>query len=668
MKFKKENRLITAALPYVNNVPHLGNIVGSHLPADIFARYCRLVGHNCVFVGGTDEHGTATEVAAIQKNTTPQRLCDFYYKIHREIYNWFNFSYDNFSRTSRGIHHKFTQSFFIKVYKNGFLKEDILVLPFCKNCNRQLSDRYIEGKCPYCHYENARGDQCEKCSKLLDPANLKNPKCVVCNSTDIEFKEEKHLFLDLTKLSTKLERWIKSNKHWRPQVRNMAFAWLKEGLKPRCITRNLKWGIKVPIKGYEDKVFYVWAEAAIGYISATKEWHNKKWKEFWLKKRSKIYHFIGKDNIPFHTILFPAELIAHKGYNLPYNVVGLQYLNFEGGKFSKSKERGVFCENLPNTNLSSDYWRFYLSFTIPETGDTDFSWDEFKERINKELVDNFGNFINRVLKFTWNNFNKKIPLSKGDHFINTANKQIDKVIVAFEKVELRKAMQEILRLSDLGNKYFDKTKPWKTKDKTAVFNCANLCKVLGLLINPFLPATSEKILKMLNCSESNWDNIKRFNLKNHKINEPEILFHKIEDCQIEELKQKTSKVTKYSIEQTETIKNTQTKPKPMIKYEEFQKLEIKVGKIKSAKEHPNADKLLILEVDTGDKLRQIVAGLKGHYKPEELKGKEVIVLTNLEPRDLRGFKSEGMLLAAIDGNKVVALTVDKDVKAGSEIK
>ncbi|MBS3134738.1 methionine--tRNA ligase [Candidatus Woesearchaeota archaeon] len=339
---KKERRLVTAALPYVNNIPHLGNIVGSHLPADIFARYCRLNKYDTIFIGGTDEHGTPIEVAAIKNNTTPQKLADFYYKKHKEIYDWFNFSYDNFSRTSKEIHHKTTQEFLKKVYANGYIKKGELEIPYCKNCNIYLADRYIEGICPVCSYQNARGDQCEKCGKILDPIDLHKPRCVICNKDNIIFRKVKHLFLDLTKLSKRLEKWINTNKVWRQQVKSIALAWIKEGLKPRCITRNLKWGIKVPFKGYEELVYYVWAEAAIGYISSTKEWNKNKWEDYWKGKNSKIYHFIGKDNIPFHTILFPAELIAHGGYNLPYNVVGLQYLNYEGGKFSKSKQHGVF--------------------------------------------------------------------------------------------------------------------------------------------------------------------------------------------------------------------------------------------------------------------------------------------------------------------------------------
>jgi len=543
---KKEKRLITAALPYVNNIPHLGNIVGSHLPADIFARYSRLNNYDALFIGGTDEHGTPIEVAAIKNKTTPQKLSDFYYKKHKEIYDWFNLSYDNFSRTSREIHHKTVQEFLKKVYDNGYIKEDYLETPYCKNCKLNLADRYIEGTCPICGNDNARGDQCEKCSNVLDPIQLKNPYCVICKKSDVEFQKINHLFLDLTKLSNKLEKWIKKSNSWRPQVRSIALGWIKEGLKPRCISRNLKWGVKIPFKGFENLVFYVWAEAAIGYISSTKEWDNIKWEDYWKNKESKIYNFIGKDNIPFHTLLFPGELIANGGYTLPYNVVGLQYLNYEKGKFSKSKGHGVFCENLININLDVDYWRFYLTFIIPETSDTEFLWKSFQERINKELVGNFGNFINRTLSFIYNKNNsevKKINV-KDKEFVKKIKNNIKEIINLFEDVELRKALEAILRLSDLGNKYFQEKEPWKNNDKEVLFICLNLCKDLALLIQPFIPNSSKKILGILNCDEKDFNKLGKFNL-NGKINKPYILFNKLEDTQIEELKIKTSKITKF---------------------------------------------------------------------------------------------------------------------------
>ena len=723
-----ERRLITSALPYTNNVPHLGNIVGSHLPADIFARYCRLNGFNTVFIGGTDEHGTASEIAAQKYGITPRELCDFYYKVHKDIYDWFNISYDNFSRTSKPIHYKTTQEFIAKMHKNGYIMEKTISLPFCNECKRQLSDRYIEGTCPNCGYDKARGDQCESCGTMLDPEKLKQPRCAVCNSTNIEFKDKKHLFLDLEKLSPKLERWIKASK-CREQVKALAMGWINEGLKPRCITRNLKWGVPVQFKGFEDLVYYVWVDAPIGYISSTKEWNKTKWKNYWQKKGSKIYHFVGKDNIAFHTIFFPGMLMANGEYNLPYNVVGLQYLNYEGGKFSKSQNRGVFCENLASTGLSADYWRYYSTFLIPETKDTEFYWKDFQDKINNELVGNLGNFVNRSLTFIVSKYGNKVPkaiLNKADKtFLKSVEKQIEVVKAAFERVELRSALEETMRLSAMANKYFQDNEPWKNPEqsKNVLYVCANMSRMIALLVQPFLPDTSIKILKMLNAKDKDWKKIAKLQVKpNQKLNKIELLFHKLEDKELEELKQKTSKVTEYFKEKisekekqapiekskkgpleersmmnkeefkTEVLSHPsqakeestmkQEHPKEpasqqmkvceacnQVSYEEFAKLDIRVAKVVKAEPHPNADKLVILLVDLGkcESQRQIVAGIRKHYPIEKLLGKKIIIIKNLQPVVLRGIESNGMLLAASANDKLGLLTVENDIEEGAKV-
>ncbi len=658
----KETILITAALPYTNNVPHLGNMVGSHLPADIFARFCRLQGHEVAFIGGTDENGTTSEIAAQKYNITPKQLCDHFYKIHKQIYDWFEISYDNFSRTSRPIHHKTSNEFLQKVYKKGYIIKKTIKQPYCNSCKRGLADRYITGICPECEYENARGDQCEKCGTLLEPEKLVKPKCSVCSSKKIIFKDVEHLFLDLKKLSPKIEKWIKSNKQLRSQVRNLAMAWIKTGLKERCITRDLKWGIKVPIKGFEHFIWYVWAEAPIGYVSSTREWNEKKWKKFW-REDSKIYNFIGKDNIPFHTISWPGSIIANGDYNLPYNVVGLQYLNYEKGKFSKSQNRGVFCENLPSAGLDPDYWRFYLTHVIPETRDTEFLWREFQEKINKELLGNLGNFVNRTLTFINKNYNGKVPeanlLTKDKAFIKQIEKETKEIVKLYEKVELRSALDKIMHLSATGNKYFQDNEPWKDpkKAKTTLYICANLCKDLALLMQPIIPNSSKKLLELLNCKEESYAKLSKFTIKpNQSIKKPQYLFSKIEDDKIKELKEKTSKVTEYFKEEEE-----------MVSFEEWQKLKLKVGTVIEAEKHPNADKLYVLQVDIGDKTIQIVSGLKDYYELEDLKGKQIVVFTNLKPTKFRGIESNGMLLAAEHEDKVVLLEPDKKIQEGAEV-
>ncbi len=672
----KEKRLITAALPYTNNVPHLGNMVGSHFPADVFARYCRLAGYDTVFIGGTDEHGTASEIAAQQHGISPQELCDIFYKIHKEIYEWFEISYDNFSRSSKKIHHETSNEFLKVVYKNGYILEKKIKLPYCLSCKRELADRYIEGTCPKCKYENARGDQCESCGTLLDPEKLLHAKCKVCSSTKIEFKEVQHLFLDLEKLSSKIENWLEKNKQLRPQVKNLALAWIRDGLKPRCITRNLKWGIKVPIKSYEQYVWYVWAEAPLGYISSTKEWNKTKWKQYWLNPKAKIYHFVGKDNIPFHTIFFPGLLFAHKKFNLPYNVVGLQYLNYERGKFSKSNNRGVFCENLPKANLSPEYWRYYMAYLIPETKDTEFLWSDFQDKINSELVANLGNFINRTITFTNKNFESQVPtpslIGKDKKFLKEIEKQTKLIISLYEKVELRMAIEEIMKLSAMGNKYFQENEPWKNPDRAnnVVYICLNLSKTLALVVQPFLPTTSKKILAMVNNKETNFKDLTKLTLKpKQKINPAELLFTKIEDTKITELKEKTSKITNYfKKEEKQTMSSTKSETEQQVPFSEWEKMKFKVGKVIKVEPHPNADRLYILQVDLGEeKQRQIVAGIRQHYKPEELLGKQIAVFTNLQSVIIRGVESHGMLLAADSDGKLIILSPEKPAKSGSRV-
>lgn len=684
----KEKRLITSALPYTNNVPHVGTIVGSHLPADIFARYCRASGYDTVFIGGTDEHGTATEIAAQQNNLTPKELCDFFYKVHKEIYDWFNISYDNFSRTSKQIHYKTTQEFFKEVYKKGFIIEQELDLPFCLKCERQLADRYIVGTCPYCSHDAAKGDQCEKCGSLLEPLKLKNPHCSVCNSNNIEFRKSKHLFIQLDKLSSKIEKWVKSNKQLRSQVKNLALGWINEGLKPRCITRDLKWGVPVPLKGYENKLLYVWFEAPIGYISSTREWSEKKWKQYWMGK-AKIYNFLGKDNIAFHTIFFPGMLIANGKYNLPYNVVGLQYLNYEGSKISKSKGFGVFCENLPSAGLEPDYWRFYLSFLIPEVRDTEFLWKEFQERVNTELVGNLGNFINRTLTFTNSKYDGIVPKAvlgkKEKLFLAKITKSSKKARQLLESVKLREALEEILSISHESNKFFQDNEPWKDseKSKPVVLACLNASRILGLLLMPYLPAASKKILLMLNSNESDWKKLDSLTIKpGMKLNKPELLFRKLEEKDIHELKKKCSKVTEYFVERKKEASEMKKKQESgvveldtceacdTLPFEEFKKMDMHVGKIIKVEPHPNADKLYVLLVDLGHygEDRQVVAGLRQHYKMEELLGRNVIMIVNLQPAVIRGIESNGMLLAASNKDKVCLLQPDKDIVLGAKVR
>ncbi len=571
-KNQKERRLITAALPYINNVPHLGHIAGSHLPADIFARYCRARGYETLFIGGTDENGSTSEIVADEIGIPIEVFSEKLYREHKKVYDWFNISYDSFSRTSKEIHHKTTQEFFKKIYDNGFITEDEMSVFYSPEEERFLPDRYVKGTCAKCGYTEANGDQCEKCTAILDTSSLLNPVSAT-SGKPVEVRKVKHLFFKLSEFSEKLEKWIKSQTHWREQVRNLALGWIKEGLKDRCITRDLKHGVKVPLKEFEDKVFYVWFDAPIGYISSTKE-ASENWENFWKEKNTRIYHFLGKDNIPFHTIFWPAMLMANGEFILPYHIEGLQYLNYEGKKFSKSKKIGVFCEKLPGSSIDPDVLRGYLSFIIPDTGDSDFKWRDFQYRINSEIIGNFGNFINRTLSFIYNKLDGEIlkpsvsELSEDDkNLIEKIKEKVVKIEESFEKVHLKTAFLEILSLCAEGNKYFNDREPWVIVKKNALeakkilYICATLCRVLAVLIQPFLPAASEKIWKQLNLKGSPsekgiWGSLILEDLngseyygsilsqlpEKHKISKPSVLFQKLKDEDISKLKKHLSDV------------------------------------------------------------------------------------------------------------------------------
>jgi methionyl-tRNA synthetase len=475
------------------------------------------------------------------------------YKEHKRIYDWFEISYDNFSRTSLPIHTQTTQEIFKKINKNGYIKPGKIKVFYSSKEKRFLPDRYVIGTCPKCHYSGANADQCEQCSELLDPSQLINPKSAVTGS-EVELREVE-LFLDLKKLSAKLKKWIESQKQWRTQVSSLALGWIKEGLKPRCITRDLKHGVPVPFKGFEDKVFYVWFDAPIGYVSSTKQIKPKDWEKYWKDNKTKTYQFLGKDNIPFHTIFWPGVIIAHGELILPYQVVGLQYLNYEGGKFSKSKKRGVFCERLPDLGLDADVWRAYLIQIIPETSDSEFKWEEFKERINSDIIGNLGNFYNRTLTFIKNKLNGKIikpdktELDEQDKkLLNSLEKRHKIISDCLEKCEIRKAFSELLALSSDGNKYFNDAAPWslvKTDSDKAgkkLYLCVILARALSILSCPFIPKTSHEAWKQLNLKNSPsdkniWDTACSLEIpNNHRIGEPRILFKPINDKDVEQYK------------------------------------------------------------------------------------------------------------------------------------
>lgn len=521
--YNNKRVLITSALPYVNNVPHLGNIIGSLLSADVFARYCRLRGRETLAISGTDEYGTATEIKALQENTTPQLICDKYYALHTEIYKWFSIEFDCFGRTSTEIQTKLCQEIFWKVYKNGYIFEETIDQMFCEKCSMFLADRYIEGTCPdsNCGYTDARGDQCDKCSKLINATELKEPKCKVCRQTPI-VKGSKHLFLDLPKLEPEIRKWYeetisKEPCYWTNVAKSIANSWFREGLKPRCITRDLKWGIKVPLEGYENKVFYVWFDAPIGYLSITGSLTDN-WQDWWKNpSQVELFQFMAKDNVPFHSIIMPGVQLATKdSFTMVNHLIGVEYLNYEDDKFSKSRGVGVFGNDAQSTGIDSDIWRFYLVFVRPETADSSFNWEDLMAKNNTELLNNLGNFLNRALTFLYNNFDGTIqPIELTDEdktMLIAINVEIKEYIKLMDRANLRDSLRVLFKISSLGNFAMQSSKPWelikgpddasKTRAASLISLLANIGALLSLLFSPFIPITCNTLREQLNLSQT----------------------------------------------------------------------------------------------------------------------------------------------------------------------
>ena len=509
----ERNVLITSALPYVNNVPHLGNIVGCVLSADVFARFCRLRGYNTLYVCGTDEYGTSTETKAIEEGLTPQQICDKYNALHTEIYQWFGIGFDKFGRTTTEKQTKIAQDIFWDLHKAGNLMEDSMDQLFCQKCDRFLADRFVEGQCPFCNFEDARGDQCDGCGKLINAIELKQPRCKLCNATP-QVKTSKHIFINLPNVECELNTWLEeSSKDWSSNARVIAKSWLRGGLQPRCITRDLKWGTPVPMEGYESKVFYVWFDAPIGYISITASYTDD-WEQWWKNPDEVTYYeFMAKDNVPFHSVVFPSTLIGTKNkWSLVNHLMSTEYLNYEDAKFSKSRGIGVFGNDAKETGIPADIWRFYLMYTRPENADSAFKWEDLMFKTNSELLANLGNFVNRALKFNKDNFDGllgKITLTSNDEqILAQINRCLKNYVDLLEKCKEREAFSQILNISRIGNKLMQDEKPWKlvkSKDendrsraKSVVSLCVNISCLLAVLLEPYMPNLSKVLLEQLN--------------------------------------------------------------------------------------------------------------------------------------------------------------------------
>jgi methionyl-tRNA synthetase len=680
----KKKRLVTSALPYVNNIPHLGNLI-QVLSADVFSRFCRYRGYETLYICGTDEYGTATETKALEEGVSPRELCDRFHIVHKDIYDWFNIEFSHFGRTSRPVQTEIVQDLFRKIDAAGYIEEKTINQLYSEKSDMFLADRYVHGTCPHCDYEDARGDQCENCGTLLDPTELINPRSGIDGSIPI-LKETKHLYIDLPGVLPKLEKWMKKASvegFWANNAVQMTKSWIRDGLKQRAITRDLKWGIPVPKEGFEDKVFYVWFDAPIGYISITADLTDK-WEDWWKNPEEvELFQFIGKDNIPFHTVIFPSTLLGSgDDWTMLHHMSSSEYLNYENGKFSKSRGIGVFGTDAKETGIPADVWRFYIFYNRPERSDYNFTWKDFKEKVNSELVGNLSNFSYRTLTFVHKNFDGNVL--KPDYslpYFEDIQALEEEITNHLERAELRDAFQKTFKIADIGNKVFQDSAPWSTKDsdpeKThqVLSNFVYLLRDLAVLIRPFIPETSQRISALLNIDELVWDDLMKPEGID-RISKPKMLYKRLEDDAIEQFRIKFSGSQAERAEQeaqkNENQKNeNQKKDIALNPSEKFAStVELRVAKILEVSAHPNAEKLFIEKIDTGSEERQIISGLVGHYEAEELIGKNIVLVHNLKKAKLRGEISEGMLLAAessTEGEKHLEVLFVPDAEPGDRI-
>ena len=675
---------ITAALPYTNGPIHIGHLAGVYVPADIYARYLRLIGKDVAYISGSDEHGAAIPMRAKKEGVSPQVIIDKYHGIIKKSFLDFGISFDNYSRTSSKIHHETASDFFTKMYNDGEFIEEVSAQLYDAEANQFLADRFVVGTCPKCGFEESYGDQCESCGTSHNATDLINPKSAITGNVPT-VKETKHWFLPLDKHEDFLRKWILEGhkKDWKPNVYGQVKSWVEDGLRPRAVTRDLDWGIPVPLEGADGKVLYVWFDAPIGYISSTKEWaarEGKNWEDYWKKEDTKMVHFIGKDNIVFHCIIFPSMLKAHGDYILPDNVPANEFLNLEGNKLSTSKNWAVwlheYLEEFPN---QQDVLRYTLTANAPESKDNDFTWKDFQAKNNNELVAIFGNFINRVVVLTNKYYNGIVPapndFSEIDEDVLAAIKEFPLTIgKSIERYRFREASQELMSLARLGNKYLADEEPWKVikldeeRVKTIMYVALQISAALAVVSEPFLPFSATKLKNILNISASlSWEDVTENTVllpATHQINKAELLFSKIEDKEIEAQVEKLA-ATKIANEQENKVTAPQ---KETIEFEDFTKLDIRVGTILEAEKVAKTKKLLKLKVDVGIDIRTIVSGIAESFSPEEIIGLQVSVLVNLAPRKIRGVESQGMILMTdTPDGKLAFVAPTKEVKNGQAV-
>ena len=678
---------VTAALPYANGPLHLGHVAGVYLPADIFVRFLRMNGEDVLFVCGSDEHGAAITLRAKKEGTTPQEIVDKYHGINQKAFADFDISFDIYSRTSSPTHHETASDYFKKLNEGGSFTQQTTEQYYDTEFNQFLADRYITGTCPNCGNENAYGDQCESCGTALSPLELKNPISTLSGKTP-ELRETTHWFLPMERHEEWLKAWIQDGilegqkhhdaKTWKNQVVGQCMSWIDNGLKPRAMTRDLDWGVPVPVEDAEGKVLYVWLDAPIGYISATKEWANqngKKWEDYWTGDR-KLVHFIGKDNIVFHCIIFPILLKEHGGLVLPDNVPAYEFLNLEGDKFSTSRNWAVWLHEFLAENPDKvDELKYVLTAIAPESKDSEFTWKEFQARINNELADILGNFVNRAIVLTHKYFDGKVPERGG---LTAVDQDVLDQIEAFpnsisdliRRYRLREAQAEAMNLARLGNKYLADTEPWKLaktdleRVKTIMNIALQITANLSIVFAPFLPKKAQKMAEFLNFEQKTWGSAGKMDLleNGHSINKSSILISKVEDQYVEE------QITK--LKESAAMNTSKFPPqKDTITFDDFMKLDIRVGEIIAAEKHPDADKLLKLTVNTGLDKRTVVSGIAEHFKPEDIVGTKVSILMNLAPRKIRGVESQGMILMAEnEEGKLSFVSPEAGFDAGGEVR
>ncbi|MCR4440207.1 MAG: methionine--tRNA ligase [bacterium] len=672
--------LVTAALPYANGPIHLGHLAGAYLPADVYVRYQRLKRRDVLFICGTDEHGVPISIAAEAKGVSPQEVVDYWHRDHKESFARFGISFDYFSRTSLPIHHKTAQDFFLRLHKAGYLVEKVVEQYFCPTCNRFLADRYVEGKCPKCGAAGARGDQCERCGSSLSPTDLIEPYCKVCGARP-EVRPSTHLFLRLRAFQEKLERWLAEKTSWKDNVLNYCRGWFAEGLEDRAVTRDLPWGVPVPLPGYEGKVIYVWFEAPIGYISATMDWASsrgqpERWRDYWLDSGTRLVHFIGKDNIVFHAILWPAMLMGHGEFILPADIPANEFLNIAGAKLSTSRNYAVWLRDCLE-RFDPDPLRYWIAANAPETKDADFTWEDFRQKNNSELADILGNFVNRTLAFAHSKFGGAVPEAGQPQ---AADEEMLRLLAQgpvtigdlLERFELRKAAAALMDLARAANKYFNDQEPWLTvasnpeRCATTINVCLQTARALAVVQSPILPFSAARLWQMLGLpgrvEDQEWDRAGTDRLPaGHRLSTPEILFRKIEPEEIEPEIRK--------LEARRRPEDKEEKVSEQVSFEEFNRVQLRTAKVLAAAPVEKTDKLLRLQIDIGGEQRQIVAGIAQYYRPEELVGKTIVVVANLAPATIRGVESRGMLLAAVDKSGQLALvTTDKEFPAGAQVE